>query len=158
MPGSREEARELVDASLDASAFIWLSGRLGFDMGQMRRAGLKPRSAVAAFGIALVAVTVAGQAAAATPITTSVKILNGNGERFTGKVSSPKKACLKGRRVTLYMKNTARRNYGYPGYQAVGSTTTRSNGTWEVKRRAEEAFQEGDYRAYVAAKRVKAGE
>ena len=120
---------------------------------------MKHRNAVAAFGIALVAVTLAGEATAATPITTSVTILNANGERFTGKVSSPKKACLKGRRVTLYisMKSVARRNYGYPGYGVVGRATTRSNGTWEVKRGAEEAFQEGDYRAYVAAKRVDAG-
>jgi hypothetical protein len=119
---------------------------------------LKRRSAVAAFGIALVAVTAAGEATAATPIRTSVTILNGNGERFTGKVSSPKKACLRGRRVTLYMKSIGRRSYGYPGYEAVGRTTTRSNGTWEVKRGAEEAFQEGDYRAFVAAKRVNAGD
>jgi hypothetical protein len=118
---------------------------------------LKRRNAVAAFGIALIAVTLAAEAAAATSTMTSVTILNANGERFTGKVSSPKKACLKGRKVTLYMKSNARRSYAYPGYAAVGRATTRSNGTWEVKRGAEEAFQEGDYRAFVASKRVNAG-
>ena len=118
---------------------------------------MKHRSAVVAFGMVLVAVTTAAGVSAATPVKSSVTILNGNGERFTGKVTSPKKACLKGRKVTLYVATAGLRNYtGYPGFEAVGRATTKSNGNWEVK--ASEAFLEGDYRAFVAAKRVTAGD
>src|SRR5262249_13552786 len=105
----------------------------------------------------LVGLIATAEGTAATTIATSETILNGNGERFTGKVAAPKKACLQGSKITLYVKATARRSYGYRGYQTVGKATTRSNGAWEVKRGTEEAFQEGDYRAYVAAKRVNAG-
>jgi hypothetical protein len=94
---------------------------------------------------------------AATQVKTTVTILNGNGERFTGSVTSPDKACRKGRKINLCMKISARRNYGYKGYEVVGKATTRSNGRWEIKRSAAEAFQEGDYRAFVASKRVKSG-
>jgi hypothetical protein len=105
----------------------------------------------------LVAAIAAGAVSAATtPVKSSVTILNGNGERFTGRVTAPKKACMKGRRVTLYVATSGLRNYGYPGFEAVGRATTKSNGNWEVK--ASEAFLEGDYRAFVAAKRVAAGD
>ncbi len=114
------------------------------------------RSAVVAIGMVLVAVIASAEVSAATPVKTSVTILNGNGERFTGRVTSPKKACMKGRRVTLYVATSGLRNYGYPGFEAVGSASTKSNGNWEV--RASEAFLEGDYRAFVATKRVKAGD
>jgi hypothetical protein len=116
---------------------------------------VKRRSAVVAFGMVLVGVIAAAEVSAATPVKTSVTILNANGERFTGRVTSPKKACVKGRRITLYMKISARRNYGgYPGFEAVGRATTKSNGNWEAE--ASEAFLEGDYRVFVAAKRVTA--
>jgi hypothetical protein len=120
---------------------------------------LKRWSAVIAFAMLAVAAIAAGEAiAATTPVSTSVTIGNGNGERVTGRVTSPKKACMKGRKITLYMAiGGARRNYGYPGFQAVGTGTTKSNGNWEVKRNSEEAFQEGYYRAFVAAKRVTSG-
>jgi hypothetical protein len=63
---------------------------------------------------------------------------------------------MKGRKVTLYLAiGGGRRNYGYPGFEAVGTATTKSNGNWEV--RASEAFLEGYYRAFVAAKRVTSG-
>ena len=84
-------------------------------------------------------------------------ILNGNGERFTGRVSSPEKACLKGRKVILYRKISGRRNFGLPGYEAVGRATTRSNGTWKIEA-SEEAFLKGSFRAFVAARRVTAGD
>jgi hypothetical protein len=117
---------------------------------------VKGRTAVVAFGMVLVGAIAAGAVSAATPVKTSVTILNANGERFTGRVTSPKKACLKGRRVTLYMKIVARRNHGgYPGFEAVARATTKANGSWEVK--ASEAFLEGDYRASVAPKRVTSG-
>ena len=116
---------------------------------------MKGRRAVA-LGMVLMTVIAAAEAGAATPVRTSVTILNGNGERFTGKVSSPEKACLKGRRVTLYRKISGRRSYGLPGYEAVGTATTRSNGTWKMEA-AEEAFLKGSFRAFVAAKRVMAG-
>ena len=118
---------------------------------------MKGRRAVVAWGIVLVAMIATAEVSAATPVKTSVTILNGNGERFTGKVSSPKKACLKGRRVILYRKISGRRNYGLPGYEAVGSATTRSNGTWRMEA-SEEAFLKGNFRAFVAAKRVTAGD
>jgi hypothetical protein len=119
---------------------------------------MKRRSAVVAVGMVLIGVIAAGVvSAAASPVKTSVSILNGNGERFTGRVTSPKKACIKGRKVTLYMETgSARRNYGgYAGYEAVGKATTKSNGNWEIE--ASQAFLEGNYRASVAAKRVTAG-
>lgn len=118
---------------------------------------MKGRSAVVAIGMVLVAVIPAADVGAATPVKTSVTILNGNGERFTGRVTSPKKACLGGRRVTLYRKISGRRNYGLPGYEAVGRATTRSNGTWKMEA-SEEAFLKGNFRAFVAAKRVTAGD
>ena len=118
---------------------------------------MKCRSAVVAFGMVLIGAITAGEVSAATPVETSVTILNGNGERFTGRVTSPKKACMKGRKVTLYRKSTARRNYGYPGYEVVGRATTRSNGNWKVDA-SEEAFLKGNYRAFVAAKRVTTGD
>jgi hypothetical protein len=103
--------------------------------------------------VLVAAIATAEASAAATPVKTSVTILNGNGERFTGRVTSPKKACLKDRRVTLYFQTGGLRNYGgYPGFEAVGRATTKSNGNWEVE--ASEAFLEGNYRAFVAAKRV----
>jgi len=119
---------------------------------------MKRRSAVVAFGVVLlVAVIAAAGASAATPVKTSVTILNGNGERFTGRVTSPKKACVSGRRVTLYVATAGLRSYaGYPGFEAVGRATTKSNGNWEIE--ASEAFLEGNYRAFVAAKRVTAGD
>jgi hypothetical protein len=118
---------------------------------------VKRRSAVLAIGLMVVGAIAAGAVrAATTPVKTSVTILNGNGERFTGRVTSPKKACVSGRRVTLYVATAGLREYGgYPGFEAVGKATTKSNGNWEVK--ASEAFLEGDYRAFVAAKRVTAG-
>jgi hypothetical protein len=104
------------------------------------------------------AIAAGAVSAATTPVKTSVTILNGNGERFTGRVTSPKKACIKGRKITLYMETaSARRNYGgYAGYEAVGKATTKSNGNWEIE--ASQAFLEGNYRASVAAKRVTAGD
>lgn len=118
---------------------------------------MKRRSAVVAFGVVLVAVIAAAGVSAATPVKSSVTILNGNGERFTGRVTSPKRACLAGRKITLYVATAGLRSYAaYPGFEAVGRATTRSNGNWEVK--ASEAFLEGDYRAFVAAKRVTAGD
>jgi hypothetical protein len=105
----------------------------------------------------LVGAIAAGAVSAAVSAPTSVTILNGNGERFSGRVTSPKKACMKGRRVTLYLKLSGLRSYeGYPGFEAVGKATTKSNGNWEVK--ASEAFLEGDYRPFVAAKRVTSGD
>ena len=106
----------------------------------------------------LVGVIAAGTVSAAvTQVQTSVTIVNGNGERISGRVTSPEKACMKGRRVTVYMRTgSARRNYGYPGHEVVGKSTTRSNGNWEIK--ASEAFLEADYRPFVASKRVTAGD
>src|SRR3954468_6849049 len=117
---------------------------------------MKRRSAVVAFGMVLAVVIAAGQVSAAAPVKTSVTILNANGERFTGRVTSPKKACRKSRKVTLYLATGGLRAYGaYAGFEAVGRTTTKANGNWELE--ASEAFLEGDYRASVAAKRVTEG-
>jgi len=100
---------------------------------------------------------IAAEVSAATSATTSVTIVNANSERFTGRVTSPKKACMKNRRVTLYMKISAGRSYeGYRGFEVVGKATTKSNGNWEA--RASEAFLEGDYRAFVASRRVMSGD
>jgi hypothetical protein len=106
----------------------------------------------------LVGALAASEVSAATAVKTSVTILDANGERFTGRVTSPKQACVKGRKITLYIytATSGRRNYaGYPGYEVVGKATTNANGNWEVK--ASEAFLEGDYRASVARKKVSSG-
>jgi hypothetical protein len=101
---------------------------------------------------------VAAQAIAATPVKTSVTILDGNGERFAGKVTSPKRACVKGRKVILYMRSLERRGGGlYRGFEAVARTRSKSNGAWKVTTSPSDAFLEGDYRAFVAAKRVSSG-
>jgi hypothetical protein len=108
--------------------------------------------------VVLVGMIATGVVSAATPVKTSVTIVNANGERFTGRVTSPKKACVKGRKITLYVyiATSGRRNLaGYGGYEAVGKATTNASGNWEVE--ASEVFLEGDYRASVASKRVSSG-
>ena len=118
---------------------------------------MKRWSAVVAVVLVVIGAIAAGEAIAkTTQVSSSVTIGNGNGERVTGRVTSPKKACMKGRKITLYLSIGARRNYGYPGFEAVGTATTKSNGNWEVKA-SEEAFLEGYYRAFVASKRVTSG-
>jgi len=114
---------------------------------------------VAAAVICLGALVGTAGAAKATPVKTAVKIYNGNSERFSGTVTAAKKACVKGRRVTLYVNSASagQRSYGrYPGYEAVGTATTKANGNWRVRSRAE-PFLAGLYRASVAAKTVTSG-
>ena len=119
---------------------------------------MKRRSAVVAVGMVLVGAIAAGAASAAT---TSVKIVGDDRQRERGKVHGQGDLAEEGLHEgpqghPLRGDRQPRRNYGYPGYEAVGKATTRSNGNWEVK--ASEAFLEGDYRAFVAAKRVTAGD
>jgi hypothetical protein len=97
-----------------------------------------------------------GMASASAPVKTTVTITSTSATLFTGKVGSPKKACAKGRKITLYRQMTAREGYaGYPGYEPVGTDTTDASGNWEVT--ASNAFLEGDYRVAVAAKKVSTG-
>jgi hypothetical protein len=93
--------------------------------------------AVAAAALCLGVLAGTAGAAKATSVKTTVKIYSGNSERFSGRVTTgKKKACMKARKVTLYV-NTAsagQRAYGrYPGYEAVGTATTKANGTWLVR-------------------------
>jgi len=110
--------------------------------------------------VLLIGVLAAGELWAATRVKTSVTIRNGNSERFTGRVTSPKKACVKRRKVTLYVytaTNGLRSYAGHRGYEAVGRATTNAKGNWEIRASASEAFLEGDYRASVASKKVRSG-
>jgi hypothetical protein len=102
----------------------------------------------------------AGSAGAskAKSVKSTVKIVTGNSERFSGRVTSAQKACMKGRKVTLYVNSASagQRAYGYAGYEVVGKATTKANGNWVVKQRAE-PFLAGVYRPSVAAKTVTSG-
>jgi hypothetical protein len=114
---------------------------------------------VAAAALCLGALAGTAGASKATSVKTVVKIYSGNSERFSGRVTAAKKACMKSRKVTLYVNSASagQRSYGsYPGYEAVGTATTKANGTWLVRSRAE-PFLAGFYRASVAAKTVTSG-
>ena len=124
--------------------------------GLVRRTSGRHSLALAGTVCAAIVLAAAGTASAGAPVKTTVKITSTSASLFTGTVSSPKKACEKGRKVTLYRQATARANYsGYPGYEPVGKATTDAKGDWEIE--ASNAFLEGDYRAAVAAKKVPAG-
>ena len=115
--------------------------------------------AAAAAVLCLGALTGTAGASKAASVKTTVRITTANSERFAGRVTSAKKACMKGRRVTLYVNSASagQRSYGrYPGYEAVGTATTKANGNWLVRSRAE-PFLAGLYRASVAAKTVTSG-
>jgi hypothetical protein len=119
---------------------------------------------VAVAAVALCLGVLAGTAGAskATSVKTTVKIYSGNSERFSGRVITGKKAkaCMKARKVTLYVNSASagQRISGryFAGYEVVGSAKTKSNGTWLVRSRAE-PFLAGVYRAYVAARTVTSG-
>jgi hypothetical protein len=112
--------------------------------------------AVACAVICLGAVGGAAGAAKATPVKTTVKISSTSPTKFTGKVTA-KKACEKGRKVTLYRQQSGRAasSSGYPGYEAEGTAKTDANGNWEIE--ASEAFLEGTYRPSVAPMKVSGG-
>jgi hypothetical protein len=97
--------------------------------------------------LALVAVGVAslfvGSAVSAvTTVKSTVTITSGEGTGFTGKVSSPKKACRDDRKVKLYMKS-----YSGGADSLVGSDVTDASGAWSI----EGSFVAGIYYARVAS-------
>ena len=110
-----------------------------------------------AAGVALLAGMTGSSAAKAIHEKTHVTITSTSATKFTGTVTSPKKACEKGRRVSLYRQEGSARLYGgpYEGFSLQGSTTTGPTGNWELD--ASSAFLEGEYRAAVAPKVVTAG-
>jgi hypothetical protein len=114
--------------------------------------------AVASGAILLGALTGTAGAAKATPVKSTVKITSTSATKFTGKVTSPKAACEKGRKVTLYIQTSARLlSTDYPGYEAQGTTTTNASGNWEADAaNGFSEFLEGTYRASVAPKKVTA--
>ena len=119
-----------------------------------RRALARLAVAVAAAVLGLGALAGTAGASKAASVKTKVTIATANSERFAGRVTSAKKACMKARKVTLYVNSASagQRSYGrYPGYEAVGTATTKANGNWRVRSRAE-PFLAGLYRASVAAK------
>jgi hypothetical protein len=122
-----------------------------------RRGALPPLAAAIACGAIFLGAQAGTAGAKVTTVKTTVKITSTSATKFTGKVTASKKACEKGRKVTLYRQiTTARVNHaGYPGYEPVGKTTTDANGNWELE--AANAFLEGDYRAAVAARKVPFG-
>ncbi|HEX2392995.1 MAG TPA: hypothetical protein VHI77_08755 [Solirubrobacterales bacterium] len=111
--------------------------------------------AVASAVVCLGALAGAAAASKATPVKTTVKIASTSPTLFTGKVTS-KKACEKGRKVTLYRQETARAgSSGYSGYERQGTAKTDAHGNWEIE--ASEAFLEGTYRAAVAPMKISSG-
>src|SRR5690242_735399 len=101
-------------------------------------------------GVVLLGGLTASAASKAIHEKTHVTITSTSATKFTGRVTSPKKACEKGRRVSLYRQEGSARPYGgaYPGFSLQGSTTTGPTGNWELE--ASTAFLEGEYRAAVA--------
>jgi hypothetical protein len=117
-------------------------------------------AAVAVAALCFGALAGTAGASKAKSVKSGVTIDNGNSERFSGRVTSAKKACMKGRRVTLYVNSatSGQRALGryFSGYEVVGTATTKANGHWVIRSRAE-PFLAGLYRAYVAAKTVTSG-
>jgi hypothetical protein len=132
-----------------------MHGRIRWTPG---RKGL-PLLALAVASIAVLFGALAGVAAAtkATPVKTTVKIASTSATKFTGTVSSPKTACEKGRKVTLYRQTSARASASteYPGYEPVGTVVTDADGNWEADAASGfSEFLEGTYRPSVSAKIV----
>lgn len=104
-------------------------------------------TALCALGaVALMAVGPAN-AAKVTTVKSTVTITSGNGDEFTGKVSSAKKQCRDDRKVTLYMKP-----YGGGADVTVGSDRTNRSGVWTL----EGSFVAGIYYARVTSAVVRA--
>jgi hypothetical protein len=128
--------------------------------GLVRRTSMR-RVAALAVTVACAAVLLAATTAAAslTRVKTTVAITSTGATKFTGKVTSPKRACEKGRKVTLYRQMGARplgaNVSGYPGYEPQGNDMTDADGNWEIV--ASEFFVEGTFRAAVAPKKITAG-
>jgi hypothetical protein len=104
--------------------------------------------------LAILLGSLAGTAAAKkkkpTPVKTTIAITSTGAEKFTGTVSSPKKACDAGRSVTLYrQQGDGRVNLGAPveGFDVDGLTRSGPTGIWEID--ASAVFLEGDYMAVV---------
>jgi hypothetical protein len=99
----------------------------------------------------------AAATAKVTPVKTTVKITSTGATKFTGTVSSPKKACEKSRKVTLYRQANTRASASteYPGYEPVGTVVTDAGGGWEADAASGfSEFLEGTYRASVSAKTI----
>jgi hypothetical protein len=91
--------------------------------------------------------SVASAAGAVKSVKSTVTIASGDGDEFTGKVSSPNKRCRDDRKVTLYMKP-----YDGSADVAVGSDETSASGVWTI----EGSFVAGIYYARVASALVHA--
>jgi hypothetical protein len=77
---------------------------------------------------AAAAMTVPASAAAAVPkVKSTVTILSGEGAKFTGKVSSPKKKCRAGRTVKLFREDDSGN-----GDELVESAKTNKAGVWTM--------------------------
>jgi hypothetical protein len=85
---------------------------------------------------------VAPAASAVTTVKSTVTITSGEGSEFKGKVSSAKKQCRAGRKVTLYM-----RPYDGAADTAVGSDKSDASGAWSI----EGSFIAGIYYARVVS-------
>jgi hypothetical protein len=125
-----------------------------------RRAVALLALAVAVAALCFGALAGTAGASKAKSVKTTVKIYSGNSERFSGRVITGKKPCMKARKVTLYVNSASAgqriRGRYFAGYEVVGSAKSKANGTWLVRSRAE-PFLAGLYRAYVAARTVTSG-
>jgi hypothetical protein len=91
-----------------------------------------------------VAVSLVGTAAASAPtVKSTVTITAGEGAKFTGKVTSAKKACRAGRTVKLYREAGSSR----VNDPVAGTAKTNASGAWTV----EGSFLAGVYYAQVLA-------
>jgi hypothetical protein len=90
---------------------------------------------------------VAPAASAVTTVKSTLTITSGEGTEFKGKVSSAKKQCRAGRKVTLYMRPYDMKSYDGAADTAVGSDKSDASGAWSI----EGSFLAGIYYARVAS-------
>jgi hypothetical protein len=102
----------------------------------------------AMLALLVVALTVPALAVGAFATNLSITYSRHGGGRFSGRVTSPKAACVAGRRITVYRRRSGRDS-------AVGSGSTSGGGRWRVYPPGKVAT--GDYYARTPAVKVGAG-
>ncbi len=105
-------------------------------------------SAAAMVAVLVVAMTASAFAAGTFATNLSIKYSRHAGGHFSGGVSSPKGACVAGRKVTVYRKRSG-------SDPATGSGSTSGSGTWHVNPSGPVA--KGDYYARTPAVHLGSG-
>ena len=102
--------------------------------------------AAGVFALALLGTTGAG-VASSTQLKSEISITEGGPTGAKGDVTSGKRVCERGRKVTLQYRAP-----GQSGFASVGTAKTDQHGKWAVNA----SLSQGDYRAKVAKKTVAA--